>query len=303
MGAGGENVKILVAIDGPMGIEIVIREAARRPWPAGSEFRILHVADMAGTGRFGALIDEEKRLGHELVKKAAETFAGDGRKASTEVLVGFPRSTISEYAKQWGADFVMVGSHGANPIARFLLGSVAQATIRVAHCSVEVVRRKTQAAPGEAKGMKILLATDGSECAAAAAKSVAERPWPAGSEVKIISAVQLLVPANEITASSSAYVYPPSLLEEVWNDARNRARDAVAEARKTLEAAGIKIASGDSTPDGDPRIVLTDLAKEWPADLIVLGSHGRRGMDRLLMGSVSEFVAMHAHCSVEVIRK
>jgi nucleotide-binding universal stress UspA family protein len=45
-----------------------------------------------------------------------------------------------------------------------------------------------------------------------------------------------------------------------------------------------------------------DLAKEWKADLIVLGSHGRRGMDRILMGSVSENVAIHAHCSVEVVR-
>jgi len=55
-------------------------------------------------------------------------------------------------------------------------------------------------------------------------------------------------------------------------------------------------------PTGDPRAVILDAARAWPADLIVLGSHGRRGLDRFLMGSVAESVAIHAHCSVEVIR-
>jgi nucleotide-binding universal stress UspA family protein len=53
---------------------------------------------------------------------------------------------------------------------------------------------------------------------------------------------------------------------------------------------------------GEPRAVILDAAKTWGSDLIVLGSHGRRGMDRFLMGSVSEAVAIHAHCSVEVVR-
>ena len=55
-------------------------------------------------------------------------------------------------------------------------------------------------------------------------------------------------------------------------------------------------------PTGDPRELILDTAKEWPADLIVLGSHGLGGFDRFLMGSVSESVAVHAHCSVEVVR-
>jgi len=48
---------------------------------------------------------------------------------------------------------------------------------------------------------------------------------------------------------------------------------------------------------------ILDVAKAWGVDLIVLGSHGRHGWDRLLMGSVAESVALHAHCSVEVIRQ
>jgi nucleotide-binding universal stress UspA family protein len=57
-----------------------------------------------------------------------------------------------------------------------------------------------------------------------------------------------------------------------------------------------------STPDADPWRAIIDTAHEWPADLIVMGSHGRRGVDRLLMGSVAASVVRHARCSVEIVR-
>lgn len=295
-------MKILLAIDSSEASQNIIHEVKTRVWPKGTEFRILYVVDLSGMGRFATLIEEEKRAGEALVKAAAEKFGGSGNMDRTEVLVGFPRTAIGEYAKAWKADFILVGSRGRGAVARFLLGSVAQGVLRTAHCSVAVVRWKAQERSASAQGMKILLATDGSDGAAAAANSVAGRPWPAGSQVKIVSAVELLVPENAIDVSSSSPVYPASLLEEVWSDARKRAREAVAEAQKTLTAAGMKIVDGETAPEGDPRVVLLDQAKEWGADLIVLGSHGRRGIDRLLMGSVSESVALHAHCSVEVIR-
>ncbi len=294
-------MKILLAIDSSSASQNVIAEAAARPWPSGTRFCVLHIVDVLGMGRSLAMIDEEKRYGQAFVATAAEKLVRAGHETSTDVLVGFPRKAVVQYAKEWGADFVMVGSHGQGALSRFLLGSVAQAVLRTAPCSVEVVRRGIHESSSR-QGMKILLGTDGSDGASLAAKSVANRPWPAGSQVKIISAVQLLVPGNELMISSSSAVYPTSLLEEMWSEVRSSAHEAVVEAQKTLEAAGIKILAGETTPDGDPRIVLLAQAKQWDADLIVLGSYGRRGMDRILMGSVSESVALHAHCSVEVIR-
>lgn len=294
-------MKILLAIDSSSASQNVIAEAATRPWPSGTRFCVLHIVDVVGMGRSLAMIDEEKRYGQTLVAAAAEKLVRAGHETSSDILVGFPRKAVVQYAKEWGAGFVMVGSHGQGALSRFLLGSVAQAALRTAPCSVEVVRRGIPESSSR-QGMKILLGTDGSDGAALAAKSVANRPWPAGSRVKILSAVQLLVPGNELMMSSSSAIYPTSLLEEMWSEVRSSAHEAVAEAQKTLEAAGIKVLAGETTPDGDPRIVLLAQAKEWDADLIVLGSYGRRGMDRILMGSVSESVALHAHCSVEVIR-
>ncbi len=294
-------MKILLAIDSSSASQDVIAEAATRPWPSGTRFCVLHIVDVLGLGRSLAMIDEEKRYGQALVAAAAEKLVRAGHETSTDILVAFPRKAVVQYAKEWEADLVMVGSHGQGALSRFLLGSVAQAVLRTAPCSVEVVRRGIHESSSR-RGMKILLGTDGSDGASVAAKSVANRPWPLGSQVKVISAVQLLVPGNESMMSSSSAIYPTSLLEEVWSEVRSSAHEAVAEARKTLEAAGMKIVPGETTPEGDPRVVLLAQAKEWDADLIVLGSYGRRGMDRILMGSVSESVALHAHCSVEVIR-
>ncbi|HXJ37726.1 MAG TPA: universal stress protein, partial [Bryobacteraceae bacterium] len=84
--------------------------------------------------------------------------------------------------------------------------------------------------------------------------------------------------------------------------ARARAIAASEGAQKTLTQAGLTVLGQDPTPSGDPKSVILDTAKTWQADLIVLGSHGRHGLDRFLMGSVAESVAVHAHCSVVVVR-
>jgi nucleotide-binding universal stress UspA family protein len=149
--------------------------------------------------------------------------------------------------------------------------------------------------------MKILLATDGSECSAKAVDSVANRPWPAKSQIRIVSVVEL--PLVQTTPSPAYSEYPDNLLEPVWKEARKRAKGAVADAQKALNATSLNVCGGEATPEGEPRSVILDEAKAWGADLIVLGSHGRHGWDRLLMGSVAESVALHAHCSAEVIRR
>jgi hypothetical protein len=73
---------------------------------------------------------------------------------------------------------------------RLLIGSVAKFVVQDAHCSVEIVRPS-----GRPDGMKILSATDGSDYSIAAARSIAERPWPQASEFEIVSVVDLIVPA------------------------------------------------------------------------------------------------------------
>ncbi|MGO9126229.1 MAG: universal stress protein [Terriglobales bacterium] len=292
-------MKVALAIDSSH-TSHVVEAAAARPWPSGTVFCVMSVVDMSQWRGLPALIEDAKYEAQSLVKRGTDKLSQSGHDAFSEIRLGFPKKVIPEYAKQWGADLVMVGSHGQSAVTRFLLGSVAQAVLRAAPCSVEIVRRPASSSPS--RGMKILFASDGSECSGKAAYSVANRPWPPDSQVRIVSAVQLLTPDTPASASPLASEYPTSLLEEIWQDARTRAEKAVADARKTISAAGLTVSEGVTTPMGEPRALILDEAKEWGADLIVLGCHGRHGLNRILLGSVSESVALYAPCSVEVVR-
>jgi nucleotide-binding universal stress UspA family protein len=300
-------MKVLIASDCSPASALVIDEAAGRPWPSGTTFSVLYVVDLQRFVGLPPLLEEHERRVNDIclvLKDYAARLERSGHKAEHQVVTGFPRRAVSEYAKEWAADLIMAGSHGYSDITRFVMGSVAQGILRTAPCSVEIVR----AIPGKAVStsssdeMKLMLATDGSDCSVSAAHSIANRPWPAGTLFKVFTVEELAVPDNTVAASSPAAIYPQSLLEELIDRAHERAESSVESAVKILAGAGKKVLQRQPSPVGEPRSLILDAAEAWGANLIVLGSHGRRGFDRFLMGSVAESVAMHAHCSVEVFR-
>jgi nucleotide-binding universal stress UspA family protein len=162
---------------------------------------------------------------------------------------------------------------------------------------VEIVRTREGKLPGV---HKILLATDGSEFSERAARSIAQRPWPEGTEIEVLSVVELVL------GNAQALLEPPYMdsdqLELQREQGMRRAQDAVASAVEILSQAFPKVSESISVLLSGPKAVIIDEAGKWGADLIVVGSHGHRGIERFLLGSVSEGVAMHAYCSVEVIR-
>jgi nucleotide-binding universal stress UspA family protein len=292
-------MKVLVAVDDSGASQYVIAEAAARPWPSGTVLCVQCVVDMWVWDEMPDLIEDAKNEARTLVMAATSELSRSGHKVVSEIQAGLPRKAIPEYAREWGADLIMVGSHRSNAVARFLLGSVAQAVLRAAPCSVEIVRPSPRSVPAFYPGMKILVGTDGSECSQKAIGAVANRPWPTETLVRVISVREPV--ATEMYASYET-VYSPDLVQEIVERERRRAEDALTSARQILSSAGVKLCDSSETLFGDPRSVLLDEAKSWSADLVVAGSHGLHGLDLVLMGSVSEAVAMHAHCSVEVIR-
>jgi nucleotide-binding universal stress UspA family protein len=297
-------MKLLVAIDSSPGSSTVVDEVARRPWPSGTTACVLHIIDWSQLPSDASLIQAVKQSADVLVKSASDKLGKVELQANAKVLEGHPRTTVAEYAKEWGANLVLVGARGASGLVRFLLGSVAQAALRRSPCSVEIVRRPAQDSATASTPMKILIGTDGSDCSMAAVRSVAQRPWPPSSQMRVISVVPLIVPFGETMSLPAVPLYPiPDLVDTIEKQARGRAEEAVARARQILCETGIKAIEAEFLPVGDARQVILDQAKDWGADLIVVGSHGYRGVDRFMLGSVSESVAMHAHCSVEVIRE
>ena len=290
-------MKVLIAVDDSGASQYVIAEAAARPWPSGTVLCVQCIVDMWIWDEMPDLIEDAKNEARTLVMAAASELSRSGHKVVSEIQAGLPKKAIPEYAREWGADLIMVGSRRSNAVARFLLGSVAQAVLRAAPCSVEIVRPSPRSVPAFSPGMKILVGTDGSNCSEKALHAVASRPWPAETLVRVISVRESMVPA-----AAMPQAFDPVLMNEVIERERRRSEDALARARQTLSSAGLKLCDSSETLLGDPRTVLLDEAKSWSADLVVVGSHGLHGLDRVLLGSVSEAVAMHAHCSVEVIR-
>ena len=146
--------------------------------------------------------------------------------------------------------------------------------------------------------MKILLATDGSDCSKAAVDAVAERPWPEGSEIMVISAIEL-----PYTPMTETWALPDNYFEELETAGKEQAKTALNHAAKRLKSARGALVIMTEVANGPAKDVILDEAENWGADLIVLGSHGYKGWRRFLLGSVSHAVATHASCSVEIVRR
>jgi nucleotide-binding universal stress UspA family protein len=144
--------------------------------------------------------------------------------------------------------------------------------------------------------MKILIATDGSEFSMVAVRSVAERPWPAGSEARVISVPEFL-PLKEFSYLNAREV------DDLGRASEEEAAICAAKGLEVLSGAILRVYLNVPIVRDRTFQIILDEAEKWKADLIVLGSHGRSGFDRMIMGSVSESVALHARCSVEVIRR
>jgi nucleotide-binding universal stress UspA family protein len=144
--------------------------------------------------------------------------------------------------------------------------------------------------------MKILLAIDDSRFSQAAIQAVLMTARPQESEVRVLHVLEPIIFPPEAQTWTSLPVY-----SEMMEQQRREAMALVKRAAESLQAAGFKQASHD-VEEGNPKVVIVDEANKWGADLIVLGSHGRKGLDRFLLGSVSEAVARHAACSVEIVR-
>ena len=144
--------------------------------------------------------------------------------------------------------------------------------------------------------MKILLAVDDSRFSQIAMQTVAKQFRTKGMQVRVLHVIE------PIRAYISADMIPHFVphITKVEQERRKGARELVQRAARQLRKVGFR--TSEIVEEGDPKTRIVDCAADWHADLIVLGSHGWKGMGRFLMGSVSEAVTRHAGCSVEVVR-
>lgn len=139
--------------------------------------------------------------------------------------------------------------------------------------------------------MRILMGIDNSPFSEDVMRAIVTQFRTDNTEVRVLHVLQPIAPAPPQMATG----YAPEL-----EDQRRPAGELVERIAKELHSAGFKV--NTAVEVGDVRETIIDSAADWHADLIVVGSHGQRGIQRFLLGSVAEFVARHAKCSVEIVR-
>jgi len=229
----------------------------------------------------------ERRL--ELLATAASRLAAPGQTIATEAIEGRTSSSIVEAARAAQADLIVLGSHGRGALGSAVMGSVAAEVVEYAATPVLVVRVGAVS--------RLVLADDGSPNAASAHGLLARMPGFRGLPVR--------VSASERQSGSFWWLQPDApaeiqaFEESIQADLKEHESLAATPAGE-LSAAGL-VAEGVA-PIGDPGPEIVRSAEDFHADLIVMGTRGTTGFERLLLGSVARKVLQHAHCSVLVIR-
>lgn len=145
--------------------------------------------------------------------------------------------------------------------------------------------------------MRILVAYDASRFAEAAIDEVIRRPWPEGSEVRLVTAIEPL--GIEPTVPGLVVLSPfgekieARMREEIYRQIR-AALDRI--------AARADLATSYEIREGEAKHALLEAIRDWKPDLVIAGSHGKSPFERFLLGSVSHALVSHAPCSVEIVR-
>ncbi|MCG3159099.1 MAG: hypothetical protein JMDDDDMK_00075 [Acidobacteria bacterium] len=288
-------MKILVAYDGSECADAALDDLRRAGLPANAQIKVLSVLEnwlpppsglelVEHIGRDEEFLALSRRGGLRLGSMEP------GWDVKSELGAGSPATVIIEKADEWGADLIVVGSHGRTALGQFFFGSVSQRVLHEAHCSVRVARGRVEEPDTP---VRLIVGVDGSKGAEAAVATVAARKWPAGSEVRIVNATWAM---PQLTSQHMVGPITQWITEE-----KARVQKMIDEAVSRLNAAGLKTAV--VVKEEDPKRLLVAEAESWGADCIFAGAKGMGRLERFLIGSVSSAVAARAHCSVEVARE
>ncbi|HET6379848.1 MAG TPA: universal stress protein [candidate division Zixibacteria bacterium] len=295
-------MKILLALDGSPS-SLVARDLVRDAgWPDGTEVHLLTAYDApmdwlpAGfelaAGWPGWEAAEEgtrSEIDQELARHEAQ-LAERGLRVTRHVVRGRAAQVIVAQAGRLEADLVVTGSRGHGKLETMLLGSVADEVTARSPCPVLVAR--------SASVSRLLVATDGSEDAHGIPDVLAALPFAAGKPVEVLAISVPDPPGFDLIATlyTLGSVRPDLLAREATEYAQASGQRMV----EHLGRAGIT--ANAHVRRGDPAREIVAAAQELGADLIVLGSRGLGGVERLLLGSVARGVLTAAHCSVLVVR-
>lgn len=219
-------------------------------------------------------------------------LASTKAKVETEVQQGPPADRILNCAKIREADLIALGAIGSSALTRFLMGSVSEKVVRYAQRPVLVGR------PRRFDYKTVMVGIDSSDDARKAAELAAKLPFPSETEFCLAN----VLPSREtvLGAAPMALGSIAEDLESILANAREQSEARLREMAKFFTAVDKRVRA--EILRGDPSTALIGACEREMADLMVIGTHGESGLDRFLMGNVSERVVRHSHGSVLVVR-
>ena len=272
--------RILAGTDGTPRAEEAVRQAARLARVTGADLEVVFVAHPArpGSGRSGP----ERLAAADAALERAGVVAGSvGVRADARVLVGEPAATLAlEAGRRW-SDLVCVGPDAGFAEKHHLLGGVAA---HLVHRRVRptLVARPPDTAPAEPFPSRVLVPVDGSTGSREAVRIGAAIALAAGAELRFLHSVELT--GDGVIG---------------WTvDGDRKGFEPLEPAVQTAADMGVRAAR--EMAFGRPGPSIATAAAAWGADLIVVGARGRNGLERLALGSVSDWVIRHAGRSVLV---
>ncbi len=279
--------KILVAIDGSDSSMHALQESFKLASKEGSRITVVSVSpryegdlSLVGVGNIKAALKNPCEIA---LSKANEMARSLGVSIRTVCEEGEPYERIIDVAEAENCNLILMGTKGVSGLERVLIGSVAARVIGHSQRDVLVIPAKS-----EIGWQRILVTTDGSKYSKAAAERAINFAKVYGSELTAVAVVD---------APAELYGVSPAAVEDMIR----KAKIYVGEVKSQADSAGLKTETFVLEGEEAYRKI-TEFAKERNINIIVMGSHGRTGLRRLLIGSVAEKIIGYAHCPVLVSR-
>ena len=307
-------MRILIAHDGSESADAALENLSAAGLPPNVHALVLSLADVFVPAPIDEKIDntfplyvpEGIKLAHARARHALDEAEEIARQARDRIKANFPTWDVGyradadspawaliREADSWKPDLVVMGARGRSVFGgRLILGSISQRVLYEVRCSVRIGRGPYR---DPTKPTRILIGVDNSADSNAAVEAVCNRRWPEGTDVGLLAVVDTVMSIPEGTNPRSMK-WIEVADEENWGQVRELFEPAAQKLRSKGLHAEVLIRRGN------PADQLLQEAHTWGADCVFVGARGTRGIDRLLLGSVSSAVAARAHCSVEVIR-
>jgi len=310
-----EKMKLLIAYDGSDCADAALEDLKRAGLPQAVEAHVMTVADVfvppplkeGIDDTFPMYVPEGVKRAHQRAERKLREAAAMAKRANEELKRVFPQWDVTDEAlaespawaivrkaDEWKPDLIVVGAHGHSVFGgRLILGSISQRVLYEAPGSVRIARRR---ATEDDSPLRILVGVDNSEGSNVAVDAIFRRQWPQGTQVRLLAVVDTVMSITPDPSEPSVMKWIETENEENWDEVREIFQPAAEKLRTTGLDAAVMLRRGN------PKDEVVNEAESWGADSIFVGAKGMRGIDRLLLGSVSAAVSARAHCSVEVVR-